>query len=61
MTEALRRTLLAAITILSVLWLLDVPVRAGTAIIAEQFYLVIAGLAGPDLKVEIEGEAVGKE
>ena len=24
-------------------------------------YLVIAGLAGPDLKVEIEGEAVGKE
>jgi 2-iminobutanoate/2-iminopropanoate deaminase len=24
-------------------------------------YLVIAGLAGPDFKVEIEGEAVGKE
>ena len=24
-------------------------------------YLVIAGLAGPDLKVEIEGEAVGPE
>jgi hypothetical protein len=24
-------------------------------------FLVIAGLAGPDLKVEIEGEAVGKE
>lgn len=45
MSEALRRILLAAITILSVLWLLDAPVHLGTAVIAEQFYLVIAGLA----------------
>jgi TRAP transporter 4TM/12TM fusion protein len=43
--EALRRVYLAAITILSVAWVFDAPLRLGWGgIIQEQFYLLIAGL-----------------
>ncbi|HEX2115016.1 MAG TPA: TRAP transporter fused permease subunit [Alphaproteobacteria bacterium] len=45
MSEVLRRIVLAAISILSILWLVDAPVHLGMPLIAEQFYLVIAGLA----------------
>jgi enamine deaminase RidA (YjgF/YER057c/UK114 family) len=39
----------------------DIRVRKLADANPSSTYLVIAGLAGPDLKVEIEGEAVGKE
>jgi len=43
--ETLRRVYLAAITILSVAWVFDAPLRLGWGgIIQEQFYLLIAGL-----------------
>jgi len=43
--EAVKRGLLAAITILSVLWVFDVPLKLGFGgIIQEQFYLLIVGL-----------------
>ncbi len=43
--EGLRRILLAAITILSVAWVFNVPLQLGWGgIIQEQFYLLIAGL-----------------
>jgi TRAP transporter 4TM/12TM fusion protein len=43
--EWIRRAYLAAITILSVLWVFDVPLRVGWGgIVQEQFYLLIAGL-----------------
>jgi TRAP transporter 4TM/12TM fusion protein len=43
--EGVKRALLAAITILSVLWVFDVPLKLGFGgIIQEQFYLLIVGL-----------------
>jgi hypothetical protein len=43
--ELAKRVLLAAITILSVLWVFDVPLKLGFGgIIQEQFYLLIVGL-----------------
>ena len=43
--EWIRRAYLAAITVLSVLWVFDVPLRLGWGgIVQEQFYLLIAGL-----------------
>jgi TRAP transporter 4TM/12TM fusion protein len=46
LAEWIRRVSLAAITILAVLWVFDVPLRLGWGgILQEQFYLLIAGLA----------------
>jgi len=39
----------------------EIRVRKLGELAPSSTYLVIAGLAGPDLKVEIEGEAVGPE
>jgi TRAP transporter 4TM/12TM fusion protein len=45
LVEWMRRAYLAAITILSVAWVFDVPLQLGWGgIIQEQFYLIIAGL-----------------
>lgn len=45
LAEWIRRAYLAAITILSLLWVFDVPLQLGWGgIVQEQFYLVIAGL-----------------
>ena len=45
LAEWIRRAFLAAITILSVVWIFDVPLRVGLGgIIQEQFFLLICGL-----------------
>jgi TRAP transporter 4TM/12TM fusion protein len=44
-SDVLKSACLGATTILSLLWLLDVPIWIGSGIIGEQFVLVIAGLA----------------
>jgi TRAP transporter 4TM/12TM fusion protein len=45
LAEGIRRVFLAAITVLSILWIFDVPLRVGLGgIIQEQFLLLICGL-----------------
>jgi hypothetical protein len=45
LAEWIRRVFLAAITILSVSWVFNVPLQLGwSGIIQEQFFLLVAGL-----------------